>query len=82
VAAAPEERPSELGQAAAAHEPLDQLLGVEAELLQQVGVLVGVDLVGELLLGLAGLVLLATIAEQVEDHALVELHEGLLPEWA
>jgi hypothetical protein len=69
---------SELGQAAA-HELLDELLGVDAELLEQVGVLVGVDLVGELLLGLGGLVLLAALAEEVEEHVLVELHAGGLP---
>src|SRR4029450_2293873 len=70
---------SELGQAAAAHELLDELLGVDAELLEEAGVPVRVDLVGELLGGLVGLVLLAAVAEQVEDHVLVELHERLLP---
>ena len=39
--------------------PGKQLLGVEPELLQQVGVLFGVDLVGQLLLGLIDLVALA-----------------------
>jgi RNA polymerase sigma factor (sigma-70 family) len=69
---------SEVGHAAAAGEPLQQLLRVEAEALQQAGVLVGVDLVGKLLLGLAGLVLLAAFAEQLQDRALVDLQGSAL----
>jgi Virulence factor BrkB len=57
-----------------AHEPLQKLLGVEAKTLEQVGVLVGVHLVGELLVCLAGLVVLAALPEQVEDRVLVDLH--------
>jgi hypothetical protein len=55
-------------------EPAQQLLGVKAEPLEQVGVLVGVDLVGEFLVGLVSLVVLALLAEQIKDRALVELH--------
>ena len=47
--------------------PGKQLLGVEPELLQQVGVLFGVDLVGQLLLGLIDLVALALLLEHFED---------------
>jgi hypothetical protein len=40
-------------------EAADQLLWVEPEPLQQAGVLVGVDLVGQFLVGLAGLLVVA-----------------------
>src|SRR6266568_6457399 len=47
---------SEAGDPAAAHELLQDLLRVDPEALQKVGVLVGIDLVGKLLRCLTGLV--------------------------
>ena len=44
-----------------------KLLRVEPELLQQVGVLFGVDLIGQLLLGLVDLVALALLLEHFAD---------------
>src|SRR6266498_3031171 len=58
----------------AAAEPAQQLMGVQTEPLEQVGVLVGVDLVLELLIGLGGALLVAALAQEVQDHVLVELH--------
>src|SRR6266536_3624457 len=58
----------------AAAEPAQQLMGVQTEPLEQVSVLVGVDLVGELLFGLVGALLVAALAQEVQDHVLVELH--------
>src|SRR6266498_1198667 len=60
--------------AAATREAADQLLWVQAEALQQVGVPVAVDLLRQLLVGLVGLVGLAALAEHVDDLCLVELH--------
>ena len=56
---------SEAGQAAAG-EARHQISGVQTEALQQTGVLVGVDLVGQLLVGLGDGLLVAALAEQVE----------------
>ena len=58
-------------------EPAQQLLGVQAEALEQAGVLVGIDLVGEFLVGLVSLVVLALLAEHLDDLCLVDLHTGL-----
>src|SRR5215218_2457672 len=65
----------------AAGEPAQQLVGVQAEPLEQAAVLVGVDLVGELLVGPVSLVVLALLAEQIKDRALVELHGAPLLLW-
>jgi hypothetical protein len=62
------------GEAAA----LQELTRIDPVLAQQVRVLVGVDRVGQLLLGRARLVLLPLRAEQVEDRVLVDLHGWLL----
>jgi hypothetical protein len=45
-----------------------------ADPVDQVGVLVGVDLVGKLLIGLAGALVVAALAQEVQDRVLVELH--------
>jgi hypothetical protein len=45
-------------------------LGLEAELLEQAGVALGIDLAGQLLLGHVDLVRLALLMEQVEELAL------------
>jgi hypothetical protein len=58
----------------AAGEPAQKLFGVKAESVEQVGVLVGVDLVGELLGGLVRALVVAALAQKVQDHVLVELH--------
>src|SRR6266545_1136940 len=65
---------SEAGDPAAAHELLQDLLRVDPEALQKVGVLVGIDLVGKLLRCLTGLVLLPLLPEHVQNRALVDLH--------
>ena len=54
--------------------PGKQLLGVEPELLQQVGVLFGVDLIGQLLLGPVDLVALALLLEHFEDLVFGDLY--------
>jgi hypothetical protein len=41
---------------------------------EQVGVLVSVDLVGKLLIGLAGALVVAALAQKVQDRVLVELN--------
>src|SRR3954464_13158889 len=51
-----------------------QVLGVDAELLQLVGVLLGIDGVGELGGGLLDLVLGALVAQDVEDLVLGNFH--------
>ena len=53
-----------------------QLLRVDADLREQVGVLLGVDLVGELAIGLVGLVVLAAVAQQLDDLVLVSWCAG------
>jgi hypothetical protein len=60
--------------AQAAGELPHQLLGVDTELVEHSGIRVGVDLVGELGLGLGGLVVVATVLEHVDDLLLVDLH--------
>src|SRR3954451_17898909 len=52
----------------------DQVLRVDAELRQQAGVLLGVDLVRQLALGLARLVVVVARAQQLEDLLLRDLH--------
>ena len=47
---------------------------VDAQVVEQAGVLVGVDLVGELLLGLGGLVVLTELGELGDDLLLVDLN--------
>ena len=56
-----------------------QLRGIDAELPEQLGVLLGIDLVGKLLVGLLGLVVLAAIAQEREDLVLGDLHARSLP---
>src|ERR671916_633166 len=50
------------------------VLRLEPELLEQPAVALGVDLVGQLLLGLAGLVLVAVLADEVQHLVLGDLH--------
>jgi hypothetical protein len=52
----------------------EHFLRVEAELLQEVGVLVGVDLVGQLLLGLVGPVGVALLVQDLEDLVFGDLN--------
>jgi fermentation-respiration switch protein FrsA (DUF1100 family) len=52
------------------------VLRLEAELLQQARVLLGIDLIGQLLLGLLDLVGLSVLADQIEDLVLGDLHGG------
>jgi hypothetical protein len=52
----------------------DQILWVEPELLKQAGVLVGVDLLGQLLIGLLSVLLVTAGAQQLENLVLVDLH--------
>lgn len=58
----------------AAAELLDEVHRVDAELRQQSGVLVGVDLRGEFLVGLLRLGVVALGTEELEDLVLVDLH--------
>lgn len=69
---------SDAGQARAAGEPGCQLCGIQTESLEEVRVLVGVDPVRELLVGLVGALVVAALAEQIQDRVLVELHTGSL----
>src|SRR6185436_16839191 len=62
-------------QARDAAELREDVLGLEPELREQAGVALGIDLVGELLLGLAGLAVVAALAEQVEDLVLGDFHQ-------
>ncbi len=64
--------------AEAAAELAHQVLGVDAVLLQHPGVLLGVDLVGQLRLGLRGLVVVPTGLQHLDDLRLVDLHRALL----
>src|SRR3712207_9227041 len=52
----------------------DQVHGREAQLLEDAGVLVGVDGAGQLLVGLLRLGVVALVAEELEDLVLVDLH--------
>jgi hypothetical protein len=52
----------------------EHFLRVKAELLQEVGVLVGVDLVGQLLLGLVGPVGVALLVQDLEDLVFGDLN--------
>src|SRR6187551_605686 len=63
---------------AAAADLADQVLRVDAVLLEQTGVLVGVDLVRQLALGLTRLVVVAARAQELEDLVLGDLHGALL----
>src|SRR5918992_807746 len=62
--------------AGAAAESADEVARIDAELLQQAGVLLRVDLVGQLALGLRRLVVLAARTQQLEDLVLGDPHEG------
>src|SRR3954447_9892955 len=55
-----------------------QVLRVDAELLQLVAVLLGIDLVRQLLLGLLDLVVRAALTQQLKDLVLRDLHGGSL----
>src|SRR3954454_12036692 len=55
-----------------------QVLRVDAELLQLVAVLLGIDLVRQLLLGLLDLVVSAALTQQLKDLVLRDLHGGSL----
>ena len=55
-----------------------QLLRVDAELLEQAAVLLRVDLVWQLLIGLGGLALVSSLADELEDLFLGNLHVDLL----
>ncbi len=59
---------------AAAAELGQHVLWLEPELLQQAGVALGIDLVGQLLLRVLGLVGLPLLVEHVEDLVLGDLH--------
>src|SRR4051794_34794879 len=67
------------GAAPTAAEHADQLTGVEAEALEDARVLVRVDLVGQLAVGLRGLVVLAARPQQLEDLVLGYLHGPGVP---
>src|SRR4051812_10376924 len=58
-----------------------QVLRVDAELLQLVAVLLGVDSIGQLLLGLLDLVVGAALAQHLEDLVLRDLHGAPLVGW-
>ncbi len=62
--------------AATAAGELQEIAGVESELRQQAPVLFRVDLTRQLLVGLADLIALTALAEQVENHLLGDLHDG------
>src|SRR3954451_18453542 len=57
----------------------DELLRVDAEALEQVGMLVGVDLIGQLVLRLRCLVVLPAVTQQRQDLVLGNLHPRPLP---
>src|SRR3954447_20343410 len=61
-------------QAELAADAAEQVGGVDAELLELVAVLLGVDLVGQLLLGLLDLVVGAALTQQLKDLVLGDLH--------
>jgi hypothetical protein len=67
-------RGSDAWQVATAGEPGHQLGGVEAEPLEQPGVPVGVDLLGELLVGPVGATVVAALSQVLDDRVLVDLH--------
>jgi hypothetical protein len=52
----------------------EHVLRLEAELLEQAGMALGIDLVGQFLFGLLDLVGLALLSEQVEDLVLGDFH--------
>jgi hypothetical protein len=59
-----------------ASEPAQDVLRVDPDLLEDVPVLLVVDLIRELLLGLLRLVVVATLAEHLDDLLLVDLHRS------
>jgi hypothetical protein len=59
----------------------EHVLGLEAELLEQARVALGIDLLGQLLIGLVNLVGLAMLTEHVEDLVLGDLHGGSFRCW-
>src|SRR4051794_18062882 len=67
--------------ATAAAEGAEKVARVEAELLQDAGVLLRVDLVGQLAVRLRRLVLLAARAQQLEDLLLGDLHVASVRLW-
>ena len=58
----------------AAAELGEHVLGLEAEPLEEAGVALGVDVVGQLLVGLIDLVALALLLDHLEDLVLGDLH--------
>jgi hypothetical protein len=52
----------------------EQVLGLQAELLEQAGVALSVDLIGQLLVGVTDLVVLSLLLEQLQDLVLGDLH--------
>jgi hypothetical protein len=52
----------------------EQRAGVDAEAVEEVAMLVGVDGVGELLARLSGLLVFAALAQGVDDLVLVDFH--------
>src|SRR3712207_5791863 len=65
--------------AATPAELADQVHGREAQLLEDAGVLVGVDGARQLLVGLLRLGVVALVAEELEDLVLVDLHARPVP---
>ena len=59
----------------------ERVLRLEAELLEQAGMALGIDLVGQFLFGLLDLVGLALLSEQVEDLVLGDFHGGPFVAW-
>lgn len=64
--------------AKAARQFADQVLWVDAQLTEHALVFVGVDLVGQFLLGLVGFVVISLALEVIEDLLLINLHCALL----
>src|SRR5215210_8880573 len=59
-----------------------KLLRVDAELREQPAVLLGVDLIGQLLIGLGGLVGFAALLQQLENLVLRDFHSDLRSGWS
>lgn len=63
----------------AAGSSTEQVIDVDAELLQKAGVLIGVHLVGQLGLGLLRLITLALTTEKIQNLLLVDIHGSAVP---
>jgi hypothetical protein len=57
----------------------EQFARINTELPEQTAVLLGVDLVGKLLIGVLGLVVIAAVAQHLQDLLLGDLHDSSLP---